>query len=252
MSFLSAQDIKLDEVFKRLLLGDRPFPPPFFLASLCSCSSHGGSPTSTDREPSTEHHPALPRLPREPRGRCQIIRIQQSDARAHQLFPDGITRAYGPGRRVPVPCTDALAAREVDLVLQDLELRVVEVRAVDAADVAGERGRGDGGDLGCEIGLRGREQREVRVEEVVPVGQRGDLGKRRVARADHGDGAVGDDGFVGCIVGGEEAGLAQRVECLDDVGERAGAVGLDVDEQVQRLARVGVEDAVVRRPRDED
>ena len=69
-----------------------------------------------------------------------------------------------------------------------------------------------------------------------------DLVKRGVSCSDHADGA-------GChtraVPGREPAALTQGFEGADDVRECCGAIGLDVNEEVQGLRAIGVVDAVL-------
>lgn len=131
--------------------------------------------------------------------------------------------------------------RDGDLRSEEDLLRVVESAGaeharenhvkVDTGD--GRDGRGD---------VAERQQRERRVVEVVARGDALDLVERGVARADDGDGARV---HVGAVVGGEVAGVAEGLEGVDHGREGGGAVRLEVDEEVERLARGGVEDAVL-------
>lgn len=137
--------------------------------------------------------------------------------------------------------------RDGDLRGEEDLLRIVEPAGaeharenqvkVDAGD--GRDGRGD---------VAERQQRERRVIEVVARGDALDLVERGVARADDGDGA---GVHVGAVVGGEVARVAEGLEGVDDGWEGGGAVRLDVDEEVERLARGGVVDAVLGRAVDE-
>lgn len=180
---------------------------------------------------------ALPEISRP----LQIINIQQIHATIIKRPPDAIPSAYWPAGLVPVPCLDALGVRDGDLRSEEDLLRIVEPAGaeharenhvkVDAGD--GRDGRGD---------VAERQQRERRVIEVVARGDALDLVERGVARADDGDGARV---HVGAVVGGEVAGVAEGLEGVDDCREGGGAVRLEVDEEVERLARGGVEDAVL-------
>lgn len=93
-----------------------------------------------------------------------------------------------------------------------------------------------------DVCLRRAEKRQVCVEEVISVSDRRDLIERRVACSDNCDCAFCD---VCAIVGCQIACAAEWFESADDVGEGLGAVGFEVDEEVEGLAGGGVEDAVV-------
>lgn len=190
--------------------------------------------------PITEFIP-LP-ITREPSSGRQVISIQQRDTSLHELAPDCISRTHRPSWRVPVPPTNPLVLGNLQLTLQRLQLRRIELGAVNLPDIARELCRRDGADVTRDVGLRCAEERQVRIEEVVPVCDGGDLVERGVACSDDRDGAFGD---VGAVVGCEVAGAAEWFERADDVGECLCAVGLEVDPQVEGLAGGGVEDAVV-------
>lgn len=134
--------------------------------------------------------------------------------------------------------------RDGDLGGEQRFLYVVEPAV--AAHAAGEHHvevcAGDGRDVRGDVGECERQQRDGRVPEVVARRDALHLAERGVARADDGDGALGHGGAV---VGGQVARVAEGLEGLDDCWEGGGAVGLEVDEQVQRLGGGGVVDAVL-------
>lgn len=136
-----------------------------------------------------------------------------------------------------------------DLGGEEHLLQVVEPAvAAHAGKLYGEVCAGDWGDVGRDIGVGGGQRRDGRVPEVVAGRDTLDLAERGVSRADDGDGARGDGAAV---VGGQVACVAEGLEGSNDSGEGGCAVGLDVDEEVQRLAARGVIDAVPGRPRHE-
>lgn len=174
----------------------------------------------------------------------QIVSTQQADAFRDEGRPDCIPGADGPGGGLPVASQDASTVGLADLAAQDLELGVVEGGAVDLADVGQEAGRGDRGHGGGDVGLGGVQEVQVRIVEEVALAHRLDLVERRVARADDSDGTQRDARAVeGCQV----SSGAQGFQGLDHDGPRGGAVGLDVDEQQDRLVRGGIVDAMLRR-----
>lgn len=120
--------------------------------------------------------------------------------------------------------------RHGDLALQQRELSVAEVGvAGDAGELDGKVRARDGRDVGGDVAEGGVERWDGRVVKVVPGRDALDLAQGRVACPDHGHGPGGD----GCAVeGGQVPCVAQGLERLDDVRERCGAVGLDVDEEV--------------------
>lgn len=140
--------------------------------------------------------------------------------------------------------------RDGDLGGEEDLLHVVEpTGAADPGEHHVEVCAGDGRDVRGDVDKVERQQREGSVPEVVARRDALDLAERGVARADDGDGALGDGGAV---KGGEVARGAEGLEGLDDGREGGCAVGLEVDEEVERLARGGVVDAVPgRAARDE-
>lgn len=133
--------------------------------------------------------------------------------------------------------------RDGDLGGEERLLHVVEpTRAAHAGEHQVEVGAGDGRDGGGDVGEGKRQQRDRRVPEVVARRDALHLAERGVTRADDGDGALGHGGAV---VGGQVACVAEGLEGLDDHREGGGAVCLEVDEEVQRLAGGGVVDAVL-------
>jgi len=184
---------------------------------------------------------ALP-ITREPSSGRQVVSIQQRHTSLHELAPDRISRTHRPSRRVPVPPTNPLVLGDLQLTLQRLQLRRIELGAVDLPNVARELRRCDRADVTRDVRLRRAEKRQVRVEEVVPVCDGRNLVERGVTCSNDRDGAFGD---VGAVVGCQVAGAAEWFERADHVGEGFCAVGLKVDPQVEGLASGGVEDAVV-------
>lgn len=135
--------------------------------------------------------------------------------------------------------------RDSDLGGEEDLLGIVEpTRGAHAGELHVEVCAGNGRDVGGDVGEGEGQQRDGRVPEVVARRDALDLAERGVARADDGDGALGDGGAV---VGGQVARVAEGLEGLDDGWEGGGAVRLEVHEKVQRLAGGGVVDAVLGR-----
>lgn len=181
-------------------------------------------------------------ITRESSSRRQIIGIQQRNTSPDELTPDRIPRTHRPSRRVPVPPTNAPLLRNLQLTFQRLQLRGIELRPIDLANIAGKLRRRNRTYVTRDIRLRRAEERQVRVEEVIPVCDRRDLIERSIACSDDCDCAFcGVCAVVGCQI----ACAAEWFESADDVGEGLCAVGFEVDEEVEGLVGGGVEDAVV-------
>lgn len=201
------------------------------------------SATHSHPAPPPLFFPALAQTLPEVCNTLDIIHVQEIHSIIPQRPPNRIPRTDRPPRLVPVAHLDSLAVRNLHLALQQRELRVAE------ASVAGHARELDGKvrarnrrDVGRDVAKRRVQRRDGRVVKVVARLDALHLVQRRVARPDHGDGAGGDGGAV---ERGQVARVAQGLERLDHVGEGRGAVCLDVDEEVQCLARGGVEDAVL-------
>lgn len=132
--------------------------------------------------------------------------------------------------------------RRRNLRPQQRQLRSIQPRAKHRPKHRREIRRRDGRHQARDVAERAVQRRDRRVPEIVAHGDRLHEVQWRVACPDYGDGARGKDATVG---GGEVASFAEGLEGLDDDGPGACSVSFEVNEQVERLAATGVEDAIV-------
>lgn len=129
-----------------------------------------------------------------------------------------------------------------DLAPQQRQLRVIEVLvAPHVRKLHGKVGARDGRHVGGDVGEGRAQGRDGGVPEVISWLYALYLVERCVPRAHdrHGPGRHGRT-VEGCQV----PGVAQRLECADHGGEGGRAIGLDVHEEVEGLARGRVVDAI--------
>nr|POE87590.1 queuine trna-ribosyltransferase accessory subunit 2 [Quercus suber] len=177
--------------------------------------------------------------------RLQIIHVQQIHAGVPQRAPDGVARPDRPAGLIPVAHHDAAGMRRGHLLGEQRLLGGGEALVAHAAELHGEVGRGDRGDVGGDVAERRAQRGDRRVPEVVARRDALHLVQRRVARPDHRHGPRAES-HAAAVVAGQVAGVAQRLQRAHDVRPGGGAVGLDVDEEVEGLGAGGVVDAVAR------